>query len=154
MKPSSVIIAVSLSYFSTIAAASDVPDFLEKNMFATDTSKCQETIGHEGLQLSKDGIFGHEIGCRFLGFSQDKDPGTGEIYAVVAQANCGDDSGINRPDLFTLMPDTETKIVRVQSQNEYLISEMEIQISIAMGKTFDTEKHAFAYLSQEYQICK
>ena len=154
MKLNVVVMASSICCISTLAAASDVPEFLAESMFATDASKCQETIGHEGLQLSKDGIFGHEIGCRFLSFSKDEDPETGEVFAVVAQANCGDDSGINRPDQFTLMPDTQASVVRVQSQNEYLISEMEIQISMALGKTFDVEKQTFAHLSQEYQMCK
>jgi len=137
----------------TVAQASDVPGFLKGRIFSTDTKSCGDTSEGDGLQLSKEGIYGQEFSCQFLAFQTDADPDTGRIYAVVATANCSDDSGIMRPDLITLSPYIEGGQVIVQSQNEYVLSEVEIMIAQELGKAFP-EKSSFAWVSNTYNICE
>lgn len=148
-------LAVLISVVSTSAFANDVPDFLKGRIFSTDTASCGDVNDSDGdgLQLSKEGIFGPEFSCTFLGFQQDVDLDTGRVWGIVATVNCGDDSGINRPDLITLSPYIEGGQVIVQSQNEYVMSEVEILIAQKLGKEFP-EKSEYAWVSNTYNLCE
>ena len=135
------------------AVAGEVPDFLKGRVFSTDTASCGDVSEGDGLQLTKEGIFGPEFGCTFLGFEEDRDRETGRLYMVVALANCGDDSGINRPDNITLSPYLEGGQVIVQSQNEYVISEVEYLIAQKLGQEIP-EKSEYSWVSDTYEICE
>ena len=139
--------------FPVGALADDVPDFLKGRVFSTDTRSCGDSSEGDGLQLSREGIYGPEFSCQFVGFKKDADPDTGRIYAIVATANCSDDSGISRPDLITLSPYIEGGQVIVQSQNEYILSEAEIMIAQQLGKDYP-EKSSYAWVSDTYNICE
>ncbi|MGI9350296.1 MAG: hypothetical protein ACR2O3_01935 [Rhizobiaceae bacterium] len=133
--------------------AGEVPDFLKDRVFSTDTASCGDVSEGDGLQLTKEGIFGPEFGCTFLGFKEDRDEDTGRLYMVVALANCGDDSGINRPDNITLSPYLEGGQVIVQSQNEYVVSEVEFLIARKLDKEIP-EKSEYAWVSNTYELCE
>ncbi|MEL7428441.1 MAG: hypothetical protein AAFN43_00445 [Pseudomonadota bacterium] len=137
------------------AVAQNIPEFLVGKVYSTDTSQCGDVVDAEGdvLQLSKEGIFGQEFGCTFTGFQFDRDPQTGRVYSVVATANCGDDSGISRPDLMTLSPYEEGGQVVVGSQNEYILGETEIMIAEKLGREFP-ERNSYAWVSKTYNLCK
>ena len=146
-------IAMSASLLGAEALAQDVPDFLKGQVYSTDNESCGDNVEGEGLQLTGEGIFGPEFGCTFLGFTEDRDEETGRLNMIVATANCGDDSGINRPDMVTLSPYIEGGQVIVQSQNEYVVSEVEYLIAQKLGRELP-EKSEYAWVSQTYNICK
>ena len=135
------------------AMASDLPLFLKDKVYSTDPSKCGDVTKDDSLQLSKEGVFGVEFGCTFLGFDVEADKDTGKIYIAVARANCGDDSGINRPDNITLIPQDENTI-SVQSQNEYIISEAQILLSQRLPENIKLADEYPNYVSRDYKICK
>ncbi len=135
------------------AQAGEMPDFLKGRVFSTEKASCGDATGGDGLQLTREGIFGPEFGCTFLSFKEDRDADTGRLFLVVATANCGDDSGINRPDLITLSPYIEGGQVIVQSQNEYVISEVEVMIARKLGKEIP-QKSEYAWVSDTYNICE
>ncbi|MEM9329708.1 MAG: hypothetical protein AAGA53_00175 [Pseudomonadota bacterium] len=150
------VLPVLLSAFlvvSSDAFAKDVPEFLKGRVFSTDTASCGDVGEGDGLQLTREGIFGPEFSCTFLGFQTDQDPDTGRIWAVVANANCSDDSGISRPDNIALSPYIEGGEVYVQSQNEYLLSEAEILVAQKLGQEIP-EKSDYAWVSNTYKICE
>jgi hypothetical protein len=135
------------------AIAKEVPAFLESKVYSTDPSKCGDVTEDNSLQLSKEGIFGLEFGCTFLGFELDKDKDTGETYLAIARANCGDDSGINRPDNITLIAQGDD-IITVQSQNEYIVSEAQILLSQRLPENIQLAEEFPSYVSRDYKICK
>ena len=143
---------LSFLTFATLsfpAASQEVPAFLEGKIYSTNPAKCGDVQEDDSLQLSKEGIFGYEFGCTFLGFDMERDSDTGEIYLAVARANCGDDSGINRPDNFTLIADANQS-VRVQSQNEFVLSEL---LYLTNNKQNSTPE-AVSFVSREYKLCQ
>ncbi|MEM7068973.1 MAG: hypothetical protein AAF478_08820 [Pseudomonadota bacterium] len=144
--------------FFTIAAtssgvAADAPAFLKGKKYATDAASCGKAHEIDGLQLSKEGIYGPEFSCQFVDFKIDADPNSDRIYSAVAIANCSDDTGISRADLVTLSPYVEAGQVFVQSQNEYVISDVEILIAQKLGKDIP-EKSEYAWVSNTYNLCK
>lgn len=147
--------AAALFVLVTPAIAQDVPQFLVGKVYSTDVSQCGDIVDAEGdvLQLTKEGIYGQEFSCQFVGFRYDRDRETARIFSVIASANCSDDSGISRPDLITLSPYEEGGQVFVQSQNEYILGETEIMIAQQLGKDFP-EKSSYAWVSSTYNICK
>ena len=140
--------------WTALAVAKELPSFLKETVYSTDPSKCGDVTEDDSLQLSKEGIFGLEFACTFLGFQMDKDADTGEVYLAVAQANCGDDSGINRPDLVTLIHNKGEESVTVQSQNDYVLTELMQMMSARLEKPFNPETDALNYVSREYRICQ
>jgi len=101
-----------------LADDAGMPDFL-KHTYAANAAACDST-GHEKAGLAiKDGLIsGTEFGCAFLTYTPvvwDPDYPPSE-YVVLA--SCGDDSGITRPDLISIIHSGDT--LRVQSQNEYV----------------------------------
>lgn len=135
------------------AMALDVPDFLKDKVYSTDPSKCGDATEDDSLQLSKEGVFGLEFGCTFLGFEVEADKDTGQLYLAVARANCGDDSGINRPDSITLIPQDENTVT-VQSQNEYIIAEAQLLLSQRLPENIKLADEFPSYVSRDYKICK
>ena len=142
-----------VSSFALPAIASEVPAFLDGKVYSTDPSKCGDVTEDDSLQLSKEGIFGLEFGCTFLGFDLDKDKDTGETYLAVGRANCGDDSGINRPDNITLIAQGEN-VITVQSQNEYIISEAQLLLSQRLPENIQLADEFPEFISRDYKICK
>lgn len=133
--------------------AKDIPDFLQDKVYSTDTSKCGDSTEDDSLQLSKEGVFGFEFGCTFFGFDMEVDKDTGKTYLAIARANCGDDSGVNRPDLFTLVFQDETTIT-VQSQNEYTIAEAQQLLSQRLPENIKIADEFPNYISRDYKLCK
>lgn len=144
-------LAISCCAFS--ATAKEMPAFLDGKVYSTDPSKCGDVTEDDSLQLSKEGIFGLEFGCTFLGFELDKDQDTGETYLAVARANCGDDSGINRPDNITLIVQGADTIT-VQSQNEYIVSQAQILLSQRLPENIQLADEFPNFVSRDYKICK
>lgn len=132
-----------------------VPPFLEGTaLFSREEGFCPgnpNPPATEGtLQVSKAGIYGYEVGCTFLQFLPERDPETGEIYTWVATAQCGDDSGINRPDQFTLIHNEFNNTLTVQSQTEYAAATAMLYLDR------DSDKDPFeqtAWLSGDYPLC-
>jgi len=139
----------------TPSLAKDIPGFLVGKTYSTDANQCGDIVDAEGdmLQLTKEGVYGQEFSCQFVGFRYDRDLETGRIYSVIATANCSDDSGISRPDLINLSPYEEGGQVIVQSQNEYLLGETEIIIAGKLGKEYP-EKNSYAWVTNTYNLCK
>ncbi len=135
--------------------AQDIPQFLVGKVYSSDTKQCGDIIDADGdvLQLTKEGIYGQEFSCQFVGFEYDRDRETGRIYSVVATANCSDDSGIHRADMITLIPYEEGGEVIAQSQIEYILGETEVMIAQQMGKPFP-EKSSYSWVSTTYNLCK
>ena len=144
---------LAVSYLAQPAMALDVPAFLEGKVYSTNPSKCGDVTEDDSLQLSKEGIFGLEFGCTFLGFEVEADKDTGQVYLAIARSNCGDDSGINRPDNFTLIPQDE-ETVTVQSQNEYIVSEAQLLLAQRLPENIKLAEEFPNYVSQDYKICK
>lgn len=71
------------------------------------------------LVLDRDGIRNFALSCDFITFNIRP----GDFVTHIVVASCGDDSGVTRGDLITLIPETDGRI-RVQSQNEYVASEI------------------------------
>ena len=133
--------------------ATELPIFLKDKIYSTDPSKCGDAIEDDSLQLSQEGVFGLEFGCTFLGFDMDTDKDTGKTYLAIGRANCGDDSGINRPDNITMIAqDDET--ITVQSQNEYIISEAQLLLSQRLPENISLADEFPNYISRDYKICK
>ncbi len=148
-----LISSMAILCFANSVLAKEVPVFLEGKVYSTDPSKCGDVTEDDSLQLSKEGIFGLEFGCTFLGFELDKDKDTGETYLAIARANCGDDSGINRPDNITLIAQGEDTIT-VQSQNEYIVSEAQILLSQRLPENTQLAEAFPDYVSRDCKICK
>lgn len=135
------------------ALAQEIPDFLKDRVYTTDTSKCGDSTQDDSLQLSREGIFGYEFGCTFLGFDMEVDKDTGKTYLAVVKANCGDDTGINRPDLITLIPQDEHTVM-VQSQNEFIIAEAQIHLQQRLPQGTQLADEFPNFVSREYKHCK
>ena len=148
-----LISSIALGFFASSAIAKDLPDFLKDKVYSTDPSKCGDVTEDDSLQLSKEGVFGFEFGCAFLGFDVEKDADTGKTYIAVGRANCADDSGINRPDNITLVDQGEGTI-SVQSQNEYIISQTRILLAQKLSENIEVAVNSPSYVSREYKICK
>lgn len=148
-------LSIGLLLLPMQAVAQDIPQFLIGKVYSSDTSQCGDIIDAEGdvLQLTKEGIYGQEFSCQFVGFQYDRDRETGRIYSVVATSNCSDDSGISRTDMITLSPYVEGGQVIAQSQNEYILGEVEIMIAQQLDKPFP-EKSSYSWVSTTYNICK
>ena len=133
--------------------ASDVPDFLKGRVFSTEVESCGDSTDGDGLQLTKEGIYGPEFSCQFVAFNTDSDPDTGRIYSVIATANCSDDTGISRADMITLSPYIEGGQVIVQSQIEYIKGEVEIMIAEKLGQAYP-EQPGYNWVSDTYNLCE
>lgn len=148
-------LSIAATICATAAYAQAVPSFLEgTRLYSRDVGFCPgnpNPPATEGtLQVSKAGIYGYELGCTFLSLKPEKDPESGVIYSWQAQAQCGDDSGITRPDVFALYEDQAGSTIIVQSQNEYVLGTM---LSIT-ERPDDTDPFEQAsWLSGTYTLC-
>ena len=133
-----------------------VPPFLEGGaVYARDIAYCPgkadpgEGAVEDTLSVSKAGLYGYELGCTFLQFLAERDPETKEIFSWQALAQCGDDSGVTRPDAFTLIADADGAELRVQSQNEYVAG----TVAALMNEgDFDRFMQS-QFLSGSYKLC-
>lgn len=124
------------------ATAGGLPDYLKDKRYTYSENACRGepepnaddmTAILSALEVNEVGVVGYEFGCIFLEFW----PGTDESdtpYNQTVLASCGDDSGITRPDMLSLIFSDEPPSVTVQSQNEYVT-----------GQT---------YISHTYPLCK
>ncbi|MCB1464765.1 MAG: hypothetical protein KDJ90_20660 [Nitratireductor sp.] len=129
--------ALGVMAASTLAHADAIPSFLSDGQkYVTDIKACTAEVVEETdiLQLTKDGVFGYEYGCNFVQFMDVRDVGDGKVYQYLAISACGDDSGVTRPDMFTMMPSDEGRLY-ITSQNEYLT-----QLALERSST-STEGH-------------
>ena len=107
---------------SASAQDADAPDFID-GTYATDPKACKADANPEetqALTIDSNGIYGFEFGCTFL--DNWSELNGEETTGYIALASCGDDSGIIRPDFISIIPEGDDEL-RVQSQNEYAISE-------------------------------
>ena len=118
MLVSAVLLAAAFS--AGAARAGDIPQ-LSGATFAKSAAACAGNTSEnieDSLVVEARGIFGYEFGCTFLdayGISYD-----GETHQFVAPAQCSDDSGVFRPDAFSLVFNDEGRQLMLQSQNEYI----------------------------------
>lgn len=141
-----------LTGLSLPALAGDMPDLFNKK-YATDPAACKAAQGSEqvdALVLDKTGIFGLEFSCTYVDFWSGKD---GVTTVLVT---CGDDTGITRPDLLSVIDDGNGEI-RVQSQNEFVMSSVANGLApppAEDGKDeTDNGEISFDYVSGTYALC-
>lgn len=147
--------AVAICAVATPSVAQELPSFFEGiKLYSRDLGFCPgnpnspETEGT--LQISKAGLYGYELGCTFLAFAAVKDPESGVVYGWQAQAQCGDDSGITRPDSFALYFNEGDNTVTVQSQNEYVLGTM---LSMTERPDNNDPFEEASWLSGNYALC-
>ncbi len=133
-----------------------VPPFLEGTaVYARDLAYCPgkadpgEGAIEDTISVSRSGLYGYELGCTFLEFLAERDPETKEVHSWQVLAQCGDDSGITRPDAFTLIPDADGAELRVQSQNEYVAGTI---AALMNGGDIDRFMQS-QFLSSSYKRC-
>jgi len=156
-----VALAAILAVAPTALMAADSPDLL-KRKFATDPAACKAEAGADdadALTLDKTGIYGVEFSCSFLDFWPHLGS-DGKIADVVVLASCGDDSGITRPDLITIVPQSPEEL-QVQSQNEYVQTEVAASLAPAPAdnggdnaNAEDDNVPSFDYVTATYTLCK
>ena len=150
-------LAALCACFALPAVAGDLPDYLKDKKYATDAIACGTDHGEDeagALAIDKAGIFGYEFGCSFLDFWHHKDA-EGGLLDVTVLASCGDDSGITRPDMITIIKDSDDTL-RVQSQNEFVQGEMAAMTTQppAEGEENESEPLNFDFVSATYTLCK
>lgn len=143
-------IYVAFIFYSSLNSsfAGDFENFIGDRIFTTDKKNCSEEgrIEPRGLYLDAGNIIGYEFGCTFLQSWRDVDAQNTELSMFVVLANCGDDSGFNRPDMFTIIQSFPDDPLTVTSQNEYTAM-------MAHPDADDAEdRHLFA--SGEYELCR
>ena len=123
-----IVLALLIAAIPATAIAAGVPEYLKGKRYAFSDNAChyepepetgEDTTFLSTLEVNEVGIVGYEFGCTFLEFF----PGDAESdtpYVQTVLASCGDDSGITRPDMISLVFNTEEPSVTVQSQNEYV----------------------------------
>lgn len=129
-------------------AAGETPAFLDGGKkYATAPGICQSLDDGEGdgYTLTATGVFGYEFGCNFATFLPVRAEGETEPFIWVGVAACGDDSGISRPDSFTL-GFYEDRVV-VTSQNDYVSAE---------SKGFDEKVDHFktGIIDKTFELCR
>ena len=139
------------------AFAGELPAFLKDKKYATDAIACSADHGENevgALAIDKAGIFGYEFGCTFLEFWHHSDA-EGALLDVTALVSCGDDSGITRPDMITIIKDSD-ETLRVQSQNEFVQGELAAMSAPtpAEGEEDSDEPINFDFVSATYTLCK
>ena len=136
------LLALLIMAIPASAVGAGIPDLLKGQRFTYSEQSCRGEPEAETddmteilstLEVNEAGIFAYEFGCIFLEFWPG-DAASDMPYNQTVLASCGDDSGITRPDVISLVFSEEPPNVTVQSQNEYV-----------MGQTF---------ISRTYPICK
>lgn len=151
MSAAAIILALAAE---AMAEAPQIPPFLDGTaVFSRSAELCPggEPSEIEGyLHVNKSGLYGYELGCTFLQFLPERDPESKDIYGWLVIAQCGDDSGITRPDMFSLHYNESGPSLTVQSQNEYVAS------SVLLLTGQDTGEDPYLdpnFLSGEYRLC-
>ncbi len=119
-----VLSAAILMAGPAIGLAQELPQYLASGKtFSSDWRACVGFVDGNApvcsYTLYRSGNYGYEFSCIFVDFKPVIDAsGTGEVWGHIATANCGDDSGVSRPDVF-ILSFYENQIT-VTSQNDYL----------------------------------
>ncbi len=126
-----LLLALAILAIPGAATAAGLPEYLSGKRYMFSENACryepepdagEDTTFLSTLEVNEAGIFGYEFGCEFLEFwPGDAQSDTPFIQTVLA--SCGDDSGITRPDVISLVFNTEEPSVTVQSQNEFVMGE-------------------------------
>lgn len=130
------------------SAMGETPAFLSGGQkYATTPGACtspDEGEG-EGLTVTQSGLFGYEFGCNFASFLPVRSEGESEPFIWIAIAACGDDSGISRPDQFTI--GFYENALNVTSQNDYVA---------AASKGFDenTDHFQTGIVEKRFELCR
>ena len=129
-----VLLALLIVAIPATVMAAGPPEYLKGKRYFFSENACryepepdtgEDTSFLSTLEVNETGIFGYEFGCEFLEFwPGDAESDTPFIQTVLA--SCGDDSGITRPDVISLVFNTEEPSVTVQSQNEYVMGQSTI----------------------------
>lgn len=141
------LIVLAPAFAPAPAGAQEVPPFLASGQsWSTDERACgNPEEGVEGVfyVASKEGLFGYEFGCNFVDFRPVRNS-DGETYGWLATASCGDDSGITRPDMFSLSE--YDGMLTVTSQNDW---------NASLINTDPTEEDAqWSLVNREFNLCK
>ena len=146
-----IVAFLSMALAAEFASAADAPKFLKGKKYSTDPAECSvaEPAESEALVLSEQGVFGYEFGCVFVGFFEEKSADNSSV-SHIAVASCGDDSGITRPDLITLILQPDKRTLTVQSQNEYVVAEA---VRLAK-KDQQGDDDNLSFVSKDYTLCK
>ncbi|MCW2307400.1 hypothetical protein [Rhodobium gokarnense] len=149
------LVAMILTGTTLPALAGQMPDFFNKT-YATDPAACKDQAAREesgALVLDKTGIFGTEFGCTYRDFWGGKD---GTVTVLVS---CGDDSGITRPDMLSVIREQNGEL-RVQSQNEFVMGEVALSLTpVPENDGEQTDDQAdevvpnFEYITGTYTPC-
>ena len=153
MYPKIALVSLMLVGLAAPSLAADAPAFLN-DKFASDPEACKKDANMEeldALTIDKSGIFGFEFGCTFLEFWNEQQDG--KTKSTIALASCGDDSGIIRPDMITMILEGEGEL-RVQSQNEYAITEAIASLSQGAGENAGEDFQPYEYVTATYTKCK
>lgn len=148
-----------------MAGEAAVPEFFRDGQrYVARADQCAEPAGSDREDLRSItvlGISAYEYGCGFLAFLPSKDALSGEIHGWVAQASCGDDSGIERPDSFYLALQPDGKRLQVQSQSEYATGEALLLLELrhpelsAMSSGEGQDPYeAASFISGDYVACE
>jgi hypothetical protein len=143
-----LLFVLAVSALPIQAFAGEAPAFLSGDRtWGSSPQACKAIDGEDAMAftLSRKGIYGLEFGCNFLDFLPVRDGEGGEVFAVVAIASCGDDSGISRPDLFNISVNENT--LYVTSQNDY---------AYVLSKGFETQPDPVesGIVEKQFELCK
>jgi len=123
------------------AARAQPPAFLD-DRFATDPAACVPGGGpSEALMIEGGVLSGYELACLFLAYHPVRWAQVGPVSQVVIVASCGDDTGITRPDLLSVILEPDGALT-VQSQNEY------VEINAAPDRGWQ------GHVSRRYERCE
>lgn len=121
MKAVAVFVALAALTAPSIVAAQDT--FL--GTYARSEAACKATEVSENIEdsivVEASGLSGYELGCQFVDMHGVTYDGVTDQFVAIAQ--CSDDSGIFRPDNFSLVFNNERRELVLQSQNEYVAGE-------------------------------
>jgi hypothetical protein len=147
MKKSLILSLLSATLLTGNAFASEVPDFLSKGQtYATDWKACvgfaDGGAPDDSNTLDKNGIFGYEFGCTFVEFKPVIFEGRTTGHLITA--SCGDDSGINRPDIFDVY--VYDNIVTATSQNDYIYD--------TLRQREDGDGASWGFINKQFEMCQ
>ncbi len=148
MRTLAIIAACACLGAAPASAADGVPDFLSAGQtYANDEKTCKDSEDgeFEGLKLSQAGIFGYEFGCIFVAWHPVKYEGATTFDNYIAITQCGDDSGINRPDAVSITNNSGE--LTVTSQNDYATAG-------ARQTEEGTDPYEAGMINETFKLCK
>lgn len=147
MKKSAIYTFFTALLFGGAAYSAEVPDFLSNGQtYATDWKACvgfaDGNAPDNANTLDKTGIFGYEFGCTFVEFKPVIFEGRTTGHLITA--SCGDDSGINRPDIFDVY--FYDGIVTATSQNDYIYD--------TLRPREDGDGESWGFVNKQFEMCQ